>query len=103
MRWVMAHTLVPIFNIHLEGIALETAGAVAKARHLLGNQAFVAISADVYCPHFDFTQVTNVLEDNDIWASPSRATNATSPGCTWSKTRRTIPRGFRAAQLFRQQ
>ena len=53
-----------------EGIALETAGAVAKARHLLGNQAFVAISADVYCPHFDFTQVTNVLEDNDVWGKP---------------------------------
>ena len=53
-----------------EGVALETAGAVAKARHLLGEQPFVAISADVYCPHFNFEQVKNVLEDADVWGKP---------------------------------
>ena len=53
-----------------EGTALETAGAVAKARPLLGDQPFLAISADVYCPHFDFAQVLEVLEDNDVWGKP---------------------------------
>jgi N-acetyl-alpha-D-muramate 1-phosphate uridylyltransferase len=53
-----------------EGTALETAGGVAKARHLLDDQPFVAIAADVYCPHFDFAQVTDVLKDNDMWGNP---------------------------------
>ncbi|WP_026075553.1 N-acetylmuramate alpha-1-phosphate uridylyltransferase MurU [Noviherbaspirillum massiliense] len=53
-----------------EGTALETAGGIAKARHLLGDQPFVAIAADVYCPHFDFEQVKETLEDYDMWGNP---------------------------------
>lgn len=53
-----------------EGVALETAGGIAKARHLLGEEPFVAIAGDVYCPHFDFGQVKNTLEDNDLWGQP---------------------------------
>ena len=53
-----------------EGTALETAGGIAKARHLLGEQPFVAVSGDIYCPHFDFEQVKDVLEDNDVWGNP---------------------------------
>lgn len=53
-----------------EGEALETAGGIANARHLLGDQPFLAISADIYCPHFDYAQCLNVLEDNDVWGKP---------------------------------
>lgn len=53
-----------------EGTALETAGGVAQARHLLGEDPFVALAADIYCPHFDFEQVKNALEDNDVWGNP---------------------------------
>ena len=53
-----------------EGTALETAGGVARARHLLGEEPFVAIAADIYCPHFDFEQVKDVLVDNDMWGNP---------------------------------
>lgn len=53
-----------------EGVALETAGGIAKARHLLGEEPFVAISGDIYIPHFDFEQVKTVLEDNDLWGNP---------------------------------
>lgn len=53
-----------------EGTALETAGGVAKARHLLGEEPFVAIAADIYCPHFDFEQVKTALQDNDMWGNP---------------------------------
>ncbi len=53
-----------------EGTALETAGGIAQARHLLGEAPFVAIAGDVYCPHFDFSQVKTALEDNDIWGNP---------------------------------
>ena len=53
-----------------EGTALETAGGIAKARHLLGDAPFVAIAGDVYCPQFDFDAVKNVLEDNDHWGQP---------------------------------
>ena len=37
-----------------EQTALETAGGIATARHLLGEEPFVAISGDIYCPYFDF-------------------------------------------------
>jgi MurNAc alpha-1-phosphate uridylyltransferase len=50
-----------------EGSALETAGGVAKARDLLGDDPFVALAADVYCPHFNFEQVKDVLQDSDVW------------------------------------
>lgn len=53
-----------------EGTALETAGGIAKARHLLGDDAFLALAADIYCPHFNFEQVKGVLEDNDVWGHP---------------------------------
>lgn len=53
-----------------EGSALETAGGVAKARHLLGEEPFIAIAADIYCPHFDFVQVKTALQDNDMWGNP---------------------------------
>lgn len=53
-----------------EGAALETAGGIAKARHLLGEAPFVAISGDIYIPHFDFEQVKTVLEDSDLWGNP---------------------------------
>lgn len=53
-----------------EGEALETAGGVALARHLLGEDRFVGIAADIYCPHFDYAQVRAALEDNDVWGKP---------------------------------
>ena len=53
-----------------EGTALETAGGIAKARHLLGEDPFVAIAGDVYCPYFDFEQVKTALQDNDVWGNP---------------------------------
>lgn len=53
-----------------EESALETAGGIAKARHLLGEEPFVAIAGDTYCPHFDFEQVKDVLQDNDVWGNP---------------------------------
>jgi len=53
-----------------EASALETAGGIAQARHLLGEQPFLAISGDIYMPHFDFEQVKTVLEDNDLWGNP---------------------------------
>ena len=53
-----------------EESALETAGGIAKARHLLGEDPFVTIAADVYCPYFDFEEVKTVLQDNDVWGKP---------------------------------
>jgi MurNAc alpha-1-phosphate uridylyltransferase len=50
--------------------ALETAGGVAYARHLLGEEPFLAISGDIYCPYFDFGQVKDVLHDKDMWGNP---------------------------------
>ena len=37
-----------------EKIALETAGGIANARHLLGDTPFAVINADIYCD-YDFT------------------------------------------------
>ena len=53
-----------------ESTALETAGAVAQARHLLGDEPFLAISGDIYCPYFDFEQVKDVLAEKDILGNP---------------------------------
>ncbi len=53
-----------------EAEALETAGGIANARHLLGEEPFFAVSGDIYCPHFDFSQVTDVLHDKDMWGNP---------------------------------
>ncbi|HAT30409.1 MAG TPA: mannose-1-phosphate guanylyltransferase [Janthinobacterium sp.] len=58
------------FGAHIryspEATALETAGAVAQARHLLGEEPFVAISGDIYIPYFDFAQVCDALPDCDV-------------------------------------
>jgi len=53
-----------------ESEALETAGGIANALHLLGDQPFVAVAADIYCPHFNFTDCLKTLEDNDMWGNP---------------------------------
>jgi MurNAc alpha-1-phosphate uridylyltransferase len=53
-----------------EAQALETAGGIANAMHLLGDQPFIAVAADIYCPHFDYAQCLNTLEDNDMWGNP---------------------------------
>lgn len=50
--------------------ALETAGGIAQARHLLGEEPFVAVSGDIYVPYFDFRQVKDVLHDKDMWGHP---------------------------------
>lgn len=50
--------------------ALETAGAVAHARHLLDDAPFLALSGDIYCPYFDFSQVHDVLAEKDLWGQP---------------------------------
>lgn len=49
--------------------ALETAGGIANARHLLGEEPFLAVSGDIYCPHFDFADVTGVLHEEDMWGN----------------------------------
>jgi MurNAc alpha-1-phosphate uridylyltransferase len=53
-----------------EPVPLETAGGIAQARHLLGDEPFLAISGDIYCPYFDFEQVKDVLHDKDMWGNP---------------------------------
>jgi MurNAc alpha-1-phosphate uridylyltransferase len=52
-----------------EATALETAGGIAQARDLLGDAPFVAISGDIYCPHFNFEHIKNVLEEHDVWGN----------------------------------
>jgi len=58
-----------------EGSALETAGGIARARAsgLLDDKPFVALSGDIYAPHFDFAQVLDALQDNDVWGNPHPA------------------------------
>lgn len=41
-----------------EGTALETAGGIAFALHLLGEQPFTVVNGDVYCD-YDFTRLTH--------------------------------------------
>jgi MurNAc alpha-1-phosphate uridylyltransferase len=53
-----------------EKVALETFGGIANALHLLGDAPFLAVSGDIYCPYFDFSQVKDVLHDKDIWGNP---------------------------------
>lgn len=53
-----------------EGSALETAGGIAKALPLLGDAPFVVVSGDIYCPHFDYEQVRDVLVDTDHRGTP---------------------------------
>jgi MurNAc alpha-1-phosphate uridylyltransferase len=52
-----------------EETPLETAGGIANALHLLGDQPFVAVSGDIYCPYFDYSQVLDVLHDKDMWGN----------------------------------
>jgi MurNAc alpha-1-phosphate uridylyltransferase len=52
-----------------EPAPLETAGGIANALHLLGDEPFLAVSGDIYAPYFDFSQVTDVLKDADIWGN----------------------------------
>ena len=49
-----------------EETALETAGGIANALHLLGDAPFLVLSGDIYCPYFDFEQVKDVLHDKDV-------------------------------------
>jgi MurNAc alpha-1-phosphate uridylyltransferase len=53
-----------------ETVALETAGGIANALHLLGDEPFLAVSGDIYAPYFDFSQVTDVLKDLDAVGQP---------------------------------
>lgn len=53
-----------------EGMARETAGGVAMARHLLGEDPFLAVAGDIWCPHFDFSEALDALKDNDLWGNP---------------------------------
>jgi MurNAc alpha-1-phosphate uridylyltransferase len=53
-----------------ESVALETAGGIANALHLLGEQPFLALAGDIYCPHFDFAEATDVLVEEDVWGNP---------------------------------
>lgn len=53
-----------------EAQALETAGGIANARHLLGEEPFIAVSGDIYTPYFDYTELIGALEDNDLWGNP---------------------------------
>jgi MurNAc alpha-1-phosphate uridylyltransferase len=56
-----------------EEVALETAGGIVTALPLLGDQPFLVVSADIYCPHFDFTECFDALQDNDMWGNPHPA------------------------------
>ncbi|MES2018995.1 MAG: nucleotidyltransferase family protein [Pseudomonadota bacterium] len=50
--------------------ALETAGGIANALHLLGDEPFLVLSGDIYCPYFDFAQVLDTLPDKDVLGIP---------------------------------
>ncbi len=83
-----------------EKVALETAGGVAQARHLLGDDPFVAISADIYCPHFDFSDVLDVLEDKDVWGKPLAADQRDVAWLYMVKNPKHHPEGDFALNLF---
>lgn len=53
-----------------EPTPLETAGGIANALHLLGDEPFLAVSGDIYAPYFDFEQVLDALPDNDAVGRP---------------------------------
>jgi MurNAc alpha-1-phosphate uridylyltransferase len=53
-----------------EPVPLETAGGIANALHLLGDDPFLAVSGDIYAPYFDFGQVLDVLKDVDAVGQP---------------------------------
>ncbi|MGW8394897.1 N-acetylmuramate alpha-1-phosphate uridylyltransferase MurU [Pseudoduganella sp. HUAS MS19] len=62
------------FGAHIryspEAQALETAGGIANALHLLGDEPFLVLSGDIYCPHFDFSEALEVLKDKDHRGAP---------------------------------
>jgi MurNAc alpha-1-phosphate uridylyltransferase len=49
--------------------ALETAGGIARARHLLGDGVFVAVSGDVFC-EFDYATLRARAEALEARAEP---------------------------------
>jgi MurNAc alpha-1-phosphate uridylyltransferase len=49
---------------------LETAGGIANALHLLGDEPFLAVSGDIYAPYFDFGQAIDALKDADVLGNP---------------------------------
>eukprot|EP01034_Spumella_vulgaris_P035326 gene35326-43554_t len=49
-----------------EPVPLETAGGIAQARHLLGEEPFLCLSADIYCPYLLDVQVKDVRHDKDM-------------------------------------
>ncbi|WP_426340134.1 N-acetylmuramate alpha-1-phosphate uridylyltransferase MurU [Pseudoduganella sp. S-14] len=53
-----------------EAEALETAGGIANALHLLGEDPFLVLSGDIFCPHFDFSEALDVLKDKDHRGDP---------------------------------
>jgi MurNAc alpha-1-phosphate uridylyltransferase len=53
--------------------ALETAGGIVNALHLLGDEPFLAVSGDIYAPYFDFSQVLDALPENDAVGQPLAA------------------------------
>ena len=53
-----------------EPVPLETAGGIANALHLLGDEPFLAVSGDIYAPYFDFSQGKDVLHDADMFGHP---------------------------------
>ncbi|MCD2514807.1 nucleotidyltransferase family protein [Massilia sp. G4R7] len=53
-----------------EPTPLETAGGIANALHLLGDEPFLAVSGDIYAPYFDFSQAIDVLKDKDMVGVP---------------------------------
>jgi MurNAc alpha-1-phosphate uridylyltransferase len=53
-----------------EPVPLETAGGIANALHLLGDEPFLAVSGDIYAPYFDFSQALDALQDEDVLGNP---------------------------------
>jgi MurNAc alpha-1-phosphate uridylyltransferase len=53
-----------------EPTPLETAGGIANALHLLGDEPFLAVSGDIYAPYFDFSQAREALKDADVLGNP---------------------------------
>lgn len=54
------------YGVHItwsdEGVPLETAGGIAKARHLLGDAPFLVTNGDVYVD-FDYSRLQRILEN----------------------------------------
>jgi MurNAc alpha-1-phosphate uridylyltransferase len=79
-------------------------GAGNRRRHRpgappAGREPFIAVSGDIWCPHFDYAELLTVLEDEDPGAIRCRRTSATWPGCIWSRIRPSIRGRLRAEQL----